>query len=58
MKLAFDEEVNPEHIEDLRKLLIKLRFPSSVGETFAFASYPLIQSAHSKSNKEKHASLK
>ena len=57
MRIAFDEEVNPEHIEDLRKLLVKLRYPANVVETFAFASYPLIHTSHSKA-KEKHASLK
>ena len=60
LKVAFDEEVNSDEIEGLRKLLIKLRNPSSVAHTFAFAhSHVLLQShqLHIKV-KEKNATLK
>ena len=36
MKLAFDEEVQLDVIENLQKALIKLRWPLSVYNTFAF----------------------
>lgn len=36
MKLAFDEEVLPETIDNFRKSLVKSRWPQSVYNTFAF----------------------
>lgn len=37
MKLAFDEEVTAEHIDNLRKLLHKTRHPPNFWHYFAFA---------------------
>ncbi|XP_047135249.1 myotubularin-related protein 13 isoform X1 [Hydra vulgaris] len=36
LKLAFDEEVFPDVIENLRKSLVKARWPTTVYSTFAF----------------------
>lgn len=57
MKIAFDEEVASDDIETLRKLINKVRNPTSVMNTFAFTGYILGQPSQHKS-KEKNASLK
>jgi len=60
MKVAFDEELNSELVDQLRKLLVKFRNPVSVMHTFAFShGHSLAQplQLHMKV-KEKNASLK
>ena len=58
MKIGFDEEVNSEDIETLRKLMNKVRNPPSVINTFAFTGYILAQPSQLHKHKEKNASLK
>lgn len=60
LKAAFDEEVSPEDIETLRKLLGKFRHPPNIHMTFAFTgghttARPVNLIGKSK---EKNASLK
>ena len=57
MKIAFDEEVNTENVETLRKLINKVRNPPSVMNTFAFTGYIYTQPSQL-TKKEKNASLK
>ena len=57
MKIAFDEEVNAEDVETLRKLVNKVRNPPSVMTTFAFQGHHA-QPIPGKTSKEKNASLK
>ena len=57
MKIAFDEEVNSEDVETLRKLVNKVRNPPSVLSTFAFTGHMSVQPTPLKI-KEKNASLK
>jgi len=42
MKLAFDEEVTAEHIDNLRKLIHKIRHPPNFWHYFAFAGIDYI----------------
>lgn len=60
MKVAFDEELNGDEVETLRKLLLKLRNPVSVMSTFAFSHGHFITQPHQlhMKVKEKNASLK
>ncbi len=58
MKIAFDEEVNSEDVETLRKLVHKVRNPPSVLSTFAFTGQLCIQPTPLSKHKEKNASLK
>jgi myotubularin-related protein 5/13 len=60
MKVAFDEELNSDDIETLRKLLLKLRNPVSMTNTFAFSHCHLVAQPHQlhMKVKEKNASLK
>ena len=58
MKVAFDEEVNTEDIETLRKLSHKVRNPTSIVNTFAFTGYMIHQPSQLGKAKEKNASLK
>jgi myotubularin-related protein 5/13 len=60
MKVAFDEELNSDDIETLRKLLVKLRNPVSMTNTFAFSHYHSVTQPHQlhMKVKEKNASLK
>ena len=57
MKIAFDDEVNAEDVETLRKLINKVRNPQNVMTTFAFQGHHA-QPLPGKTSKEKHASLK
>ncbi|KAI4495975.1 hypothetical protein M0802_008190 [Mischocyttarus mexicanus] len=58
IKLAFDEEVTPENIETLRKLVHKARYPPHIFHHFAFNGQAFVtQTAHHK-GKEKNATLK
>ncbi len=58
MKIAFDEEVNVDDIETLRKLMNKVRNPMSVTDTFAFQGQMHVQPHPGKTHKEKNASLR
>jgi hypothetical protein len=60
MKVAFDEDLNSDDIETLRKLLVKLRNPDTVTGTFAFTHGHLVTQPHQlhMKVKEKNASLK
>ncbi|XP_048526749.1 myotubularin-related protein 13 isoform X3 [Dendroctonus ponderosae] len=58
MKLAFDEEVTAEHIDNLRKLLHKTRHPPNFWHYFAFAGQVTVNETPLHKNKEKNATLK
>lgn len=58
MKVAFDEEVTPEHIEIFRKLLNRARHPSDEFGHFAFASHGIVLHTPLHKVKEKNATLK
>ena len=60
VKIAFDEEVNSEEVEALRKMLIKLRNPPSVNNTFAFTGshVHIVQPLKQSKVKEKNDTLK
>ncbi|XP_011302109.1 myotubularin-related protein 13 isoform X1 [Fopius arisanus] len=58
IKLAFDEEVTPENIDTLRKLIHKARYPPHIFHHFAFNGQMFVTpTAHNK-GKEKNATLK
>ncbi|CAB0038244.1 unnamed protein product [Trichogramma brassicae] len=58
IKLAFDEEVTPENIETLRKLVHKARNPPHIFHHFAFSGQVLVAPTNHNKGKEKHATLK
>lgn len=58
IKLAFDEEVNSEQIESLRKLIMRTRFPSDIFGYFAFACPGTTIKTPMHKVKEKNATLK
>ncbi|XP_030373438.1 myotubularin-related protein 13 [Scaptodrosophila lebanonensis] len=59
LKVAFDTEVTPEHIETFRKLLAKARHPFDEFEYFAFQSYgTMLQGVAPLKTKEKYSTLK
>ncbi|KAL8615600.1 hypothetical protein ACOMHN_026590 [Nucella lapillus] len=57
IKVAFDEEVDSENVETLRKLVNRVRNPPSVFSTFAFTGHASQQVAHIP-HEEKHATLR
>ncbi|XP_064634624.1 myotubularin-related protein 13-like isoform X5 [Lineus longissimus] len=58
LKIAFDDEVNSDDIEMLRKLVNKVRNPPSVFSTFAFTGQQILPQPTQHKGKEKNASLK
>ncbi|XP_044003006.1 myotubularin-related protein 13 isoform X2 [Aphidius gifuensis] len=58
IKLAFDEEVTPENIDTLRKLLHKARYPPDIFHHFAFTGQVLVTPIAHQKGKEKNATLK
>ncbi|XP_076471850.1 myotubularin-related protein 13-like isoform X2 [Babylonia areolata] len=58
IKVAFDEEVDSESVETLRKLMNRVRNPHSVFSTFAFMGHASQQVPHMHKDKEKHATLR
>ena len=59
MKVGFDEEVNTEDVETLRKLMNKVWNPTSVIDTFAFTGHILSRPSQLLAkHKEKNASLR
>lgn len=58
IKLAFDEEVSPENIELLRKLVHKARNPPHIFHHFAFSGQVIVAPTNHNKSKEKHATLK
>lgn len=59
LKVAFDEEVNLDSVEALRKLVHRVRHPPSVLHYFAFVGQTLVDTAPiHKGSKEKSATLK
>lgn len=58
IKLAFDEEVTPENVETLRKLVHKARNPPHIFHHFAFSGQVLVAPTNHNKDKEKHATLK
>lgn len=59
LKVAFDEEVNLDSVESLRKLIHRVRHPPSVLHYFAFVGQTLVDAAPiHKGSKEKSATLK
>lgn len=57
MKLAFDEEVTPENVDVLRKLIHKIRHPPDVFHHFAFAGQVVMNQTPLHKGKEKNATL-
>jgi myotubularin-related protein 5/13 len=57
MKLAFDEDVTQEAIENFRKLLNRVRHPEDEYGHFAFSNYSISKPQNQKS-KEKYATIK
>ncbi|XP_044747784.1 myotubularin-related protein 13 isoform X1 [Coccinella septempunctata] len=57
MKLAFDEEVTPENVDMLRKLIHKIRHPPDVFHHFAFAGQVVMNQTPLHKGKEKNATL-
>ncbi|XP_048241880.1 myotubularin-related protein 13-like isoform X3 [Haliotis rufescens] len=58
LKVAFDEEVGSDNVETFRKLVIKIRNPPSVFNTFAFTGHLIQQATPLRKQKEKNASLR
>lgn len=58
LKLAFDEEVTPENIETMRKLVQKARNPPHIFHHFAFNGQVLVAPTTHNKGKEKNATLK
>lgn len=58
LKLAFDEEVTPENIDTLRKLIHKIRHPPNVFHHFAFTGQVVVSQTPLHKNKEKNATLR
>lgn len=58
LKVAFDEEVGSDNVETFRKLVIKIRNPQSVFNTFAFTGHLIQQATPLRKQKEKNASLR
>ena len=58
MKIAFDEEVNSEDVETLKKTLAKIRSPANVNMTFAFTGGHILSQPPLHKVKEKNATLK
>nr|XP_022903843.1 myotubularin-related protein 13 isoform X2 [Onthophagus taurus] len=58
MKLAFDDEVTPENVDTLRKLIHKIRHPPDVFHHFAFTGQVVVTQTPLHKNKEKNATLK
>lgn len=59
LKVAFDEEVNLDSVETLRKLVHRVRHPPSVLHYFAFVGQTLVDATPiHKGSKEKSATLK
>lgn len=58
IKLAFDEEVTPENIDTLRKLVNKARYPPHIFHHFAFNGQVLVTPTAHQKGKEKNATLK
>ncbi len=58
MKIAFDEEVGSDNVETFRKLVLKIRNPPSVFNTFAFTGHMIQQTTPLHKQKEKNASLR
>lgn len=58
LKLAFDEEVTPENIDTLRKLIHKIRHPPDVFHHFAFTGQVVVSQTPLHKGKEKNATLR
>ncbi|XP_060530285.1 myotubularin-related protein 13 isoform X2 [Cylas formicarius] len=58
MKLAFDEEVTAENIDNLRKLIHKVRHPPNFWHYFAFAGQVVVNETPLHKSKEKNATLR
>ncbi|KAG5884190.1 hypothetical protein JTB14_020713 [Gonioctena quinquepunctata] len=58
MKFAFDEEVTPENVDTLRKLIHKIRHPPDVFHHFAFTGQVTVAQTPLHKNKEKNATLR
>ena len=58
IKLAFDEEVTPENVETLRKLVHKTRNPPHIFHHFAFSGHVIMAPTLDNKDKEKHVTLK
>ena len=58
MKLAFDEEVNSESVDVLRKHLNKLRHPADIFSYFSFAGHAVATPAPLNAHKDKNQTLK
>lgn len=58
IKLAFDEEVTPENIDTLRKMINKIRHPPDVFHHFAFTGQVVVSQTPLHKGKEKNATLR
>lgn len=59
MKVAFDDEVSSDEVENLKKTLARMRSPEHVSLSFAFTGgCVLAQSLPMRKAKEKNATLK
>lgn len=59
MKVAFDDEVSSEKVENLKKTLARMRSPENVSLTFAFTGGCVFaQLLPMRKTKEKNATLK
>ncbi|XP_025829760.1 myotubularin-related protein 13 isoform X2 [Agrilus planipennis] len=58
LKLAFDEEVTPEIIDTLRKVIHKVRWPPDVFLNFAFTGQVVVSQTPHHKGKEKNATLR
>lgn len=58
LKLAFDEEVTPENIDSMRKVIHKVRYPPDVFHHFAFTGQVTISQTPMHKGKEKNATLR
>ena len=58
LKLAFDEEVTPENVDTLRKLVHKVRHPPNVFHHFAFTGQLVVSQTPLHKGKEKNGTLK
>lgn len=58
LKLAFDEEVTPENIDSMRKMIHKVRYPPDVFHHFAFTGQVVVAQTPLHKSKEKNATLR
>lgn len=58
IRVAFDEEVSPESIENFRKLIHKTRHPPHIFHHFAFSGQVAVSQTPLHKGKEKNATLK